>query len=674
TAAAIWRGDDQQHKAEVVALSSRMPSVSSVLFLAADGSVVVGEAAERRALTDPDRVVREFKRRIGDDTPLLVGGQPHAAQDLAAMMVRWVVDRVTERQGGSPDRIAITHPAGWGPYKKNLLSCALGAVGLTDLTLMAEPEAAAVSYAVQERVEADSTIAVYDLGGGTFDAAVVRKTGSGSFTLLGSADGLEQLGGADFDEAVFTHVQGVLSTQQNSARWDALDTEDPNVLSGLARLRRECIEAKEALSSDTEVSIPVLLPGVSAHVRLVRSEFEDMIRPALEDTVDSLSRAIDSAGLDSADLGSVLLVGGSSRVPLVSQLVSARLGCPVVVDADPKTTIALGAALSMAPQTQPSPIVTMSAADPALPTAAEQLPDQAPARPSIIPAQREAIEDDEPTEDDASLRRWMVTGRLRNIIGVGVLAGVLLVSLGVAAAGGSLPGFTDGSAEDAPVSADPPSSAAAVSGHGGTAKASNAGSSNSALGRKATTVTHTITSTPGTAPVANPPASAGQGAQDGRVTPPVPPASSNSPSGAGSGSGSGTGSDTGAGAGAGTGTNSGPGAGSGTGSNTSSGSGTSPGTGTDSGSGTNPGPDTGTGAGTGTGTDSGSDPGTGTTPGGTGTSTDSGSGTGSGAGTGTDAGSGTSPDPGTGAGSGTPSAEGPPAQAVPAQSEPSAAA
>jgi molecular chaperone DnaK len=649
-----------------------MPSVSSVLFLAADGSVVVGEAAERRALTDPDRVVREFKRRIGDDTPLLVGGQPYAAHDLAAMMVRWVVDRVTEREGAAPDRIAITHPAGWGPYKKDLLSRALGAVGLTDLTFMAEPEAAAVSYAIQERVEADSTIAVYDLGGGTFDAAVVRKTGTGSFTLLGSADGLEQLGGADFDEAVFTHVHDVLSAQQDSARWDALDIDDPNVLGGLARLRRECIEAKEALSSDTEVSIPVLLPGVSAHVRLVRSEFEDMIRPALEDTVDSLSRAIDSAGLNSADLAAVLLVGGSSRVPLVSQLVSSRLGCPVVVDADPKTTIALGAALSMAPRSQPAPVAITPVADPELPTSREQLPDQAPGRPSIIPVQREAIEDDESTEDDASLRRWMVTGRLRNIVGVGVLAGVLLVSLGVAAAGGGLPGFTDGSAEDAPVSADSPSSAAPASGHGGTAKASNAGSSNSAPSRKAAAVAHNITSTPGTAPAANPPAPAGSGPQDGRVTPPVLPASSNSPSGAGSSSGSGAGSGTGVGSG--TGTNSGQDSGSGTGPSTGTGSapgagsGTSPGTGTatDSGSGTNSG--TGTGTGTGTSPDTGTSPGTGTgtSPGGTGTSTDSGSGTSPGTGTGTSPG--TSPD------SGTPSAEGTPAQAAPAQSEPSSAA
>ncbi len=531
TAAAIWRTDDQQQpKAEVVALSGRMPSVSSVLFLAPDGSVVVGEAAERRALTDPDRVVREFKRRIGDDTPLLVGGRPYAAHDLAAMMVRWVVDRVTEREGGPPDQIAITHPAAWGPYKKELLSRALDAVGLHGLTFLAEPEAAAVSYAAQERVEAGTTIAVYDLGGGTFDAAVVRKTGTGSFTLLGSAEGLEQLGGADFDEAVFAHVQSALARPDTAGTpWDDLDIEDPNVLGGLVRLRRECVEAKEALSADIEVSIPVLLPGVSAHVRLVRSEFEDMIRPALEDTVDSLSHAIDSADLTSADLGAVLLVGGSSRVPLVSQLVSARLGCPVVVDADPKTTIALGAALSMAPQPQPAPAVSASVASPATdaepPTSHERLPSQAPDRPSIIPAPREVIDDDELADDDASPLRRMVTGRLRSIVGAGVLAGVLLTSLGVAAAGGGLPGFTDGPAGTAPVSAAPPAGAVAATGGGGTAKASKAGSSNSAPGRKATKAVQRTASVPGASPAANPPAPAGSGPQDGRVTPLVPPAS-----------------------------------------------------------------------------------------------------------------------------------------------------
>ncbi len=553
TAAAVWRSDDhQQNKAEVVTLGSRMPSVPSVLFLGADGSVVVGEAAERRALTDPDRVIREFKRRIGDDTPLLVGGQPYAAHDLAAMMVRWVVDRVTEREGAAPDRIAITHPAGWGPYKKELLSGALGAVGLDALIFLAEPEAAAVSYAAQERVEAGTTIAVYDLGGGTFDAAVVHKTGAGSFALLGSADGLEQLGGADFDEAVFTHVQA------DTTQWDALDVEDPSVLSGLARLRRECIEAKEALSSDTEVSIPVLLPGVSAHVRLVRSEFEEMIRPALEDTVDSLSRAIRSADLSSGDLGAVLLVGGSSRMPLVAQLVSAALGCPVVVDADPKATIALGAALSIAPQAQPAPTTTVAVATPPVdpgsesPTSREHLPSQmpnhAPDRPPMVPAQRGSLEDREPTEDDASLRRRIVTGRLRNVVGAGVLSGVLMIALAVAAPGGDLPAVTGGSSNAPPVVA-PPAGAVAAGGSGGPAETDDAGSPNVAgSGKKATKVAQTTGSTPKAATsTARRPATVSSGAQGGHATDPAPPAPTASNGGGTEGAGTTGGETTGGG-------------------------------------------------------------------------------------------------------------------------------
>jgi len=128
-----------------------------------------------------------------------------------------------------------------------------------------------------------------------------------------------------------------------------LDETDPAVLSAVARIRRECVEAKEALSSDTEVSIPVLLPGSRGSVRLHRSEFEAMIRPQVEETVAALRGAVASAGLDPEELTAVLLVGGSSRVPLVAQLVSEQLGRPVAVDTDPKNAIAKGAALAISP-------------------------------------------------------------------------------------------------------------------------------------------------------------------------------------------------------------------------------------------------------------------------------------------------------------------------------------
>ncbi|MGH4006654.1 MAG: Hsp70 family protein, partial [Pseudonocardiaceae bacterium] len=106
---------------------------------------------------------------------------------------------------------------------------------------------------------------------------------------------------------------------------------------------------KEALSADTEVTIPVLAPGIQSQVRLVRAEFEDLIRPQVAETVDALRRALQSADVGPEDLDVVLLVGGSSRVPLVAQLVSAELGRPVAVDADPTAAIALGAALSALP-------------------------------------------------------------------------------------------------------------------------------------------------------------------------------------------------------------------------------------------------------------------------------------------------------------------------------------
>ncbi|MFC5231400.1 Hsp70 family protein [Pseudonocardia zijingensis] len=342
TAAAIGRLDARPGETEIVNLGDRASAVPSVLYLGDDGSVVVGEAAERRALSSPDHVVREFKRRIGDPTPLIVGGRPWAPEDLSARLVRWVVDRVAQREAGPATRIAVTLPASWGPHKTERLGGALAGQGL-QVSYIAEPQAAALHYASAERVEPGSTIAVYDFGGGTFDAAVVHKDGN-TFKLLGRPEGVDRLGGIDFDEIVFEHVLAGIPEA-----FDGLDETDPAVLSAIAAIRRECVEAKEALSSDTEVSIPVLTPKAQGSVRMHRSEFEAAIRPQVEDTVDALQRAVSSAGLAPQQLSAVLLVGGSSRIPLVGQLVSELLGRPVTVDVDPKNAISMGAVLSLQP-------------------------------------------------------------------------------------------------------------------------------------------------------------------------------------------------------------------------------------------------------------------------------------------------------------------------------------
>ncbi|HEX6336703.1 MAG TPA: Hsp70 family protein [Jiangellaceae bacterium] len=343
TAAAVAR----EGRVGVVGLGNRAASIPSVIYLRHDGTVLTGEAASRHGPSEPGRVAREFKRRFGDPTPILLGGTPYSAEALTARMLRWVVEKVTELEGGTPDRIAVTHPANWGPYKKDLLAQALRLADVDAITLT-EPEAAAIAYAANERVDPGAVVAVYDLGGGTFDAAVLRKMEDG-FTILGQPEGIERLGGIDFDEAVVQHVRSALG-----GALDQVDPDDEQAMAALARLRAECVEAKEALSSDTETTIPVLLPGVQTEVRLTRAEFEQMIRPTLTETVSALRRALATAAVEPAEVSAVLLVGGSSRIPLVAELVSDALGRPIAVDAHPKHAIALGAARAATPVESPS--------------------------------------------------------------------------------------------------------------------------------------------------------------------------------------------------------------------------------------------------------------------------------------------------------------------------------
>lgn len=352
---------------ECLPLGLRGSAVPSVVYYPEEGPILVGEAAERRGLDAPGRVVREFKRRIGDSVPISVGTLSLPPEDVFATMARWVADRAAEREGEPPSEIILTHPAAWGSHRSSVVRDALAAHGLPNVTMLTEPEAAALHYASQVRVEDGSTVAVYDLGGGTFDTAVLRKTGSNRFEMLGRPEGIEDLGGADFDAAVFRFVAG--NTGEALA---GLDTEDPNVLAALGRLRRECVEAKEALSSDSETSISVLLPGLQQQVRLVRSEFEALIEEPVRDTVDALEQSLAQLELEPADLTAVLLIGGSSRIPLVAQLISEQLDRPIAVDADPKSSICLGAAVSAvlaqpesAPAAAAEPDAEATAPDPA---------------------------------------------------------------------------------------------------------------------------------------------------------------------------------------------------------------------------------------------------------------------------------------------------------------------
>ena len=334
TAAAVARDG----RIEMATLGDHTDAVPSVVLMRDDGTVLTGEVAERRATAEPDRVARAVKRRFGDPMPVILGGAPYPATALIADQLRDVVNVVSDREGGRPGMVTLTHPANWGPYKCELFAQVPELAGLGQVHMLTEPEAAAAHYAHNDRLDPGALVAVYDLGGGTFDATVLRSTEHG-FAILGRPEGIEGLGGVDFDEAVFTHVDRTLDGAVSR-----LDPADPRATSAAIRLRRECVTAKETLSADTETTIPVLLPELQTEVRLTRGEFEKMIRPAIGATIASLRRALQSAQIDPSQLHTVLLVGGSSRIPMVAHLVSAELGRPTSVDTHPKHAIALGAA------------------------------------------------------------------------------------------------------------------------------------------------------------------------------------------------------------------------------------------------------------------------------------------------------------------------------------------
>ncbi len=325
-------------RVEMFTLGDRSVVSPAIVYVREDGTLVTGEAASLRGVSSPDRVGREFKRRLGNPTPVMLGGRPHTVPALLGSLLRDVVQKVIETEGEPPDHVLLTHPANWGPFRRALFEEVSQHAGLANPSLVTEPEAAAAHYAASRQLDDGETVAVYDLGGGTFDATVLRKQ-PGGVEILGTPEGIERLGGVDFDEAILSYVDytagGVLRE---------LDMGDPQTTVALARLRQDCVLAKEALSVDTETTLPVFLPGRHFDVHLTRADFEDMVRAPIESTIGALSRTLESAQVDPADLSAVLLVGGSSRIPLVARMVSAELGRPTVVDTHPKYAVALGAA------------------------------------------------------------------------------------------------------------------------------------------------------------------------------------------------------------------------------------------------------------------------------------------------------------------------------------------
>src|SRR6185312_13280630 len=192
SAAAVVRDDG---RVEVIKLGGRAASMPSVIVVRADGEMVFGDGAEARSRADPTRVAREFKRRLGDPTPLVLGGTPYSALTLTSLLLRHIIAETTLRMGEPPSAVTVTHPASYSAYLRDAMTTAIAEAGIANASLLTAPEAAAAEYAFRTTGPIGEVIAVYDFGGGTFDVAVLRREADG-FRLLGAPTGVANLGGS----------------------------------------------------------------------------------------------------------------------------------------------------------------------------------------------------------------------------------------------------------------------------------------------------------------------------------------------------------------------------------------------------------------------------------------------------------------------------------------------
>ncbi|MEY7973140.1 Hsp70 family protein [Saccharomonospora xinjiangensis] len=319
--------------------SATMPSA---VFAEEQGGLVVGRDAERRARLDPTRFEPNPKRRVDEQT-LLLGTDVVPVNEALAAVLRRVLDETVRQLGGEPpEEVRLTHPAQWGPVRRNVLLSAARLAGMgNSITLVAEPVAAAAHFASfpGKGLAPGQTLAVYDLGAGTFDVAVLGATRDG-FTVL-AEDGLPDLGGLDVDQALLVHVGREVS-HSDPQRWQRLLRPESTADRRARRALQEDVKAaKEALSRLPQTEVP--MPEPFSDVLMTRAELEALVRPAMLRSVELLARTVRSAGLSPDRLAGIYLVGGSSRLPLVGSLLAEKLGVvPTSLD-QPETAVAFGA-------------------------------------------------------------------------------------------------------------------------------------------------------------------------------------------------------------------------------------------------------------------------------------------------------------------------------------------
>ncbi len=304
------------------------------------GEKIVGEAAKRQAITNPN-TVSSIKRKMGTDEKVKIEGKEYTPEEISAMILAYIKDYCESYLGEKVTKAVITVPAYFDNAQKQATKDAGKIAGLEVERIVNEPTAAALAYGLDKQ-DKTQTILVYDLGGGTFDVSIL-ELGDGVFEVKATS-GNNHLGGDDFDQRIIDYLVKEFKKE------NGVDLSKDKM--AMQRLKEVAEKAKKDLSGmvSTQVSAPFIAKGEDGEplhldMTLTRAKFEDLISDLVESTLDPVKKALKDAKLTKKDIDKVILVGGSTRVPMVYDLITKELGKDPSREVNPDEVVAMGAAI-----------------------------------------------------------------------------------------------------------------------------------------------------------------------------------------------------------------------------------------------------------------------------------------------------------------------------------------
>ena len=312
----------------------------SVVAFSKNGERLVGQIAKRQAVTNPDNTVISIKRQMGTNEKVRIEGDEFSPQEISAMILQKLKADAENYLGTTVTQAVITVPAYFSDSQRQATKDAGKIAGLEVLRIINEPTAASLAYGM-DKEDQDQKIMIYDLGGGTFDVSIL-DIGDGVFEVL-STNGNTKLGGDDFDEAIINYLVAEFK------KTDAIDLKNDKM--AMQRLKEAAEKAKIELSGmqQTQINLPFITADATGpkhlDITLTRAKFEELIGKLVEETRIPVEQAMKDAGITANDIHKVLLVGGSTRVPLVQEMVKKITGKEPDRGINPDECVAIGAAI-----------------------------------------------------------------------------------------------------------------------------------------------------------------------------------------------------------------------------------------------------------------------------------------------------------------------------------------